>query len=577
MTLYFVQNQVYRLEFSFCLQSLQFKSMKSIENAMSNGNIEAAKALLTNETQGSRDEILFNAAASGAKDIVQLALTCGANVNVCHKLKNGEAEISLAVVSVAALTGHKEIVELLLNQGAKQLDIHALLGPAFDGKIETFETFKLLLDRGFDVNYSSDSGTALSLAASNGFMKMIQLLLDNGANIDGFEDKGASPIVRAAVSGHEEVIKLLLDRGARWDSKALCEAVCGNRMEVVKLLLDRGFDANTQYKTLSALCYAAASGNKEMAELLLNRGANVNGGETLGDIPIIVAAVVGHREVVELLLQRGAERSCEILSRAVLNKQMQIVKLLLDQGFDVNGVFQTTTPLLIAASVGNLEITELLLDFGADINGLENEESPIDKAVLKGHRGIVALLLKRGADINREVDGMTALTIAIHLGKYKLSKLLIRHMILMKGENLDVSQVNLNAARLCSKLTAFQNKCAREVAMLHCEKFDNSSLTYFNVYTVKDVDKLTALASNENIVRVLKSKDFKKKFPIYGRTIIGHFDKGVLGKKDFELFKRFCDYLSTRKDNRLPKLPFTFVCEIFTYLTSEDVDKLRSL
>jgi ankyrin repeat protein len=52
------------------------------------------------------------------------------------------------------------------------------------------------------------------LAASAGHLKIVQLLLDNGVNIELQDVCENSALLLAAYEGHLEIIKLLLENGA---------------------------------------------------------------------------------------------------------------------------------------------------------------------------------------------------------------------------------------------------------------------------------------------------------------------------------------------------------------------------
>lgn len=88
---------------------------------------------------------------------------------------------------------------------------------------------------------------------------------------------------------------------------------------------------------------------------------------------------------------------------------------------------------------------------------------------------------------------------------------------------------------------------------------------------------MASLANNPSFFNVLKSRAFEEKFPIYGQLIVDHFDKGVLRNKDFELLKRFVNYLSVRDHDQLPRLPFTVVTEIFDFLHDDDFSGFKKL
>lgn len=94
--------------------------------------------------------------------------------------------------------------------------------------------------------------TPLSLAASGGYVEIIQFLLNSGAEINSRTNSklGISPLMLAAMNGHEEATRLLLENGS---------------------------DINAQIETNknTALTLACFQGRAEVARLLIQYGANV--------------------------------------------------------------------------------------------------------------------------------------------------------------------------------------------------------------------------------------------------------------------------------------------------------------
>lgn len=56
----------------------------------------------------------------------------------------------------------------------------------------------------------------LHYAADKGNVEMVQLLLDNGADVNILDGDKQSPLTYALICEHMEVIKMLLEHGGDW-------------------------------------------------------------------------------------------------------------------------------------------------------------------------------------------------------------------------------------------------------------------------------------------------------------------------------------------------------------------------
>ncbi|MDD5090329.1 MAG: ankyrin repeat domain-containing protein [Candidatus Wallbacteria bacterium] len=106
---------------------------------------------------------------------------------------------------------------------------------------------RLIVD-GVDINARSKDGyNALIFAAAKGHKRTVQLLLDQGMDINGKDDRsGATALFYAAASGHTDVVKLLLELGADDSIRnnagklAIEMAVAKKQEEIVKLMDKEG-------------------------------------------------------------------------------------------------------------------------------------------------------------------------------------------------------------------------------------------------------------------------------------------------------------------------------------------------
>ena len=121
------------------------------------------------------------------------------------------------------------------------------------------------------------------LAAQQGHIGVVEVLLDRGANIDATTGHNETALYLATREGHIDVVKALLDRGtavyttAEMKWTALHEAAEQGHIKVVKVpvLLDRdaAIDAMTDIDGWTALHLAANRGHIEVIKVLLDKGA----------------------------------------------------------------------------------------------------------------------------------------------------------------------------------------------------------------------------------------------------------------------------------------------------------------
>jgi len=72
------------------------------------------------------------------------------------------------------------------------------------------EVASYLIDKNADVNYISQEGTALMAATVKGNIKLVELLLLNGANPNLTDENGTTALMYAVQFKNETIIKLLL-------------------------------------------------------------------------------------------------------------------------------------------------------------------------------------------------------------------------------------------------------------------------------------------------------------------------------------------------------------------------------
>ena len=128
-------------------------------------------------------------------------------------------------------------------------------------------------------------GNALQAASSGGHDKVMQILLDKGADVNAQGGYYGNALQATSSGGHDtdKVMQMLLDRGADVNAQggyygnALQAASYRGYKKVMQILLDKRADINAQGGEYSnALMAALLGGHDKVIEMLLDKGADLN-------------------------------------------------------------------------------------------------------------------------------------------------------------------------------------------------------------------------------------------------------------------------------------------------------------
>jgi len=235
-------------------------------------------------------------------------------------LAKGQDAGGSSVLHHAAAFGTKEILDLLLTNGAEVNKRNSRGATPLHWAVSDEARTRLLLEKGAAINSQTDSGrTPLYLAASQSdHDSVLRLLLDKGADPNLATLNGRTPLMTAAANGELAMVRLLLEHKANpkaamgTGSAALFDAARSRNLAMVRLLLDAGADVNTATKRReTVLGVAAMQGSEEIVNLLLERGAEVNVRDERGYSPLMYAAYSEAMPagIVRTLLAKGADTS----------------------------------------------------------------------------------------------------------------------------------------------------------------------------------------------------------------------------------------------------------------------------
>lgn len=328
------------------------------------GDLETVKTLIAagadvNKEDKNDNTPLYYAIEESKADVVNALIAAGADpdrvaYSMCQVVKNGDTEIVKALIAAsykvdiivelddeydrygytplcyAVKGGHVEIVKALIAADAdmspRGLGNRTLLHLAASSKHEKAhevveELIKAYIDRGDGVvvldEQDEDGRTPLHLAALNGDVETIKVLMKNGADID-IQDKydGNTALHFAANSACAEAVKTLVENGAdvniqdKYGKTALIlfASKYHDNRETINVLTRNGANVNTQDEEgKTALHYAARNGNERTVKALVESGAYVDTQDKNGKTALHYAVDMGNVETVKILVENGID------------------------------------------------------------------------------------------------------------------------------------------------------------------------------------------------------------------------------------------------------------------------------
>jgi ankyrin repeat protein len=296
------------------------------------------------------------------------------------------------------------------------------------------------------LKYKKDLGyyrgrTPLSWAAQEGRLRIAELLIQGGAEVDEKDGNGYTPLRRALENHHEAVACLLIEKGvdieAR-DNTGSTTLICASRWgheTTIQLLVDRGLDIEARDNSgLTALIWASRQGHEAVVRFLVDRGVDIEARNNIGETALIKASREGHEAVVQLLVDRGGDIEARdnygftALIEASRQGHEAIVQLLIKNKADIETRDNSGFTALIWASQRGYEVViRLLIENKADIETRDKSGlTALIWASREGYKGVIRLLIKNGADIEtRDNSGSTALIWASRRGHEAVVRLFV--------------------------------------------------------------------------------------------------------------------------------------------------------
>lgn len=402
--------------------------IEQFKQAVNNDDVAAAQQLLQTHSflKANIDEPYFSfdtpaivaAAARGSRDMVDLLLEHGANIN---------AKSSWWAGGFGVLHhDHHELSRYLISRGA-QVDPHAA---AALGMLETLK--RMVEEDPTVVNQRGPDGQVpLHFAAAR---EIIDFLLEHGADIDMKDIDHEGTPAQWAVNDPDKC-NYLLEKGAKPDIFIACKL---GDTALARRILEANPDA-----------VHARVGQGEFAAVHSDGGHIYEYTVGVGARPLFLAAQLQHREMVDLLLQYSSpgqkfllacleadkaaaekilaehphllrEMSSEeqsVIGDAAWNHQTEAVRMMLEFGIeaDARRSPQSATALHLAAVKGYVDLVELLLEYNASVHELnEFGGTPLGSCIwgsmhIRDPQGdyaaVAERLIQAGAALPEKADG----------------------------------------------------------------------------------------------------------------------------------------------------------------------------
>ncbi|MHB9146964.1 MAG: ankyrin repeat domain-containing protein [Candidatus Amoebophilus sp.] len=366
---------------------------------------------------------LHIAAAENQMELVKLFLEQGADIYV-------KGEYNDLVLHWAAARGNVHITKLLLEHEAY---ICAKLN--WDVFQRSVESVHCLVEREFAINSKDDSGdTPLHKAARNGHLEVVEILLEQGANVNVTNIKGLTPYQVAKEVSILTVLGALsitdvnvLDKRVEKENvsnelKKVHKGGVGVTSASANSLAKNRYDDTDIIRKNKSLQKAIVRGDVERVSKLINTGLDINTKNIDGNTLLHLAVINNHVELVRLLLQLGAKWNVENksgrtpLQFAIRKGYTPIVDLIVSKG---KGYMSEEEDTYCANSLAKDKY---------DDTDIIRKNKSLQKAIVKGDEKRVSKLINTGLDINaKNIDGNTPLYLAAQNSWIEIAKLLIEN------------------------------------------------------------------------------------------------------------------------------------------------------
>ncbi|XP_055385584.1 uncharacterized protein LOC129614764 [Condylostylus longicornis] len=167
-----------------------------------------------------------------------------------------------------------------------------------------------------DVDDPSIGDTILLAALANNNCRLVELLVNRGAEINTPNKAGTTPLSKAVYKGYYDIVKFLIQKKAdcNWyneNGENLLHVACREGfIDITILLISNKVDINKRNKNNETPIFVASDKNHyEIVRLFIEHGADINVETLYNETPLSIAIKNNHKRIVKILRKNGAIES----------------------------------------------------------------------------------------------------------------------------------------------------------------------------------------------------------------------------------------------------------------------------
>lgn len=371
--------------------------------AASGGNPEIIKKCIdagldVNERSKGLSTPLIEAAKKGSLESCKILIENGADATL--KQKNG-----FSALNGSCISGNYDLfMYLTTKMPLEETNKGSLVHDAVIGN--NTDIVEFLINNKFDLNTKVKGRYPIHLACMKGNLKMVRLLLDNGAKLQNCDAEN-TPLHYAAESDKVETFDFILSKTKDINPKnvlgmtPLLQAAAAHAFNVCKYIIAKGGDIFAlDNKNHGILHYAATHCDTGLLDTLDMLSVDFNLEDISGKTPLFSAVECGNMDVIKYFVE---EKYADLKKKDNEGKN------------------------LFHNICNNVNVCEYLLANGVDpAEKDENEATPLHYAAESGKIDIIPFFLSHGCKADdKDANGMTPVDLASDFGHIECFELLV--------------------------------------------------------------------------------------------------------------------------------------------------------